>query len=406
MTIWILAVLLLASLAGLGYRQGAIRVGFSFFGIIVGALLAVPLGHLLAKGLTFFSLKDPLLLWALGPVLVFVIVSIIFKVAAAAVHQKVEVHYKYKAGDLRLALWERLNHRVGLSLGLLNGAAYLVLLCFLIYVPSYLTFQVASDGSDPFWMRTLNHMGADLQSTGMAKVARSVDSIPQVDYDMADFLGLLYRNPLAEARVSSYPAFLAIAEQPAFQSLGNDSTFISAWQRQEPALTLLAQPSLQAIRGNPELLKSVWQAAAENMSDFRTYLATGKSAKYDPIQILGRWNFDVNAAVLAVRRAKPNITSKEMFRIRQYMEAAFSKTSLVAMPDKQVIVKDVPPLGAHAPVAPGAGPQLQTLQGQWQDLDGGKYQISLNGMEMPANVQGDRLTIKADTTELVFNPAD
>ncbi len=352
------------------------------------------------------GLRNPLFLWALGPILVFIIISILSKVAAAAVHQKVEVHFRYKAGDLRLALWERLNHRAGLSLGLLNGAAYLVLLCFIIYVPSYLTYQVASDGNDPFWMRTLNRMGADLQSTGMAKVARSIDSIPQVDYDMADFIGLLYRNPLAEARVSSYPAFLELAEQPGFQSLGSDSTFISAWQQQEPALTLLDQPSLQAIRENPELLKSVWQAAAENMSDFRAYLATGKSAKYDPIQILGRWNFDVNSAVLAVRRAKPNITSKEMLRIRQYMESAFSKTRLVAMPDKQFIVKDVPPIGQRAVVAPATGPQLQTFQGQWQDLDGGKYQITLNGMELPANVQGDRLTIKADTTELVFSPAE
>ena len=44
MTIWVLAVVLLAALAALGYRQGAIRVGFSFVGILFGAALAVPLG--------------------------------------------------------------------------------------------------------------------------------------------------------------------------------------------------------------------------------------------------------------------------------------------------------------------------------------------------------------------------
>lgn len=43
MTIWLLAILLVASLAALGYRQGAIRVAFSMAGILVGALLAVPL---------------------------------------------------------------------------------------------------------------------------------------------------------------------------------------------------------------------------------------------------------------------------------------------------------------------------------------------------------------------------
>src|ERR1700731_2598466 len=127
MTIWILSVLLLASLAGIGYRQGAIRVGISLVGIIVGAIVAVPLGHLVARLLGLFGLKDPLLLWALGPLVAFIVVSIIFKSAAAAAHHKVDMHYKYHAGDLRTALWERLNRRLGLGLALVNGLAYLVL---------------------------------------------------------------------------------------------------------------------------------------------------------------------------------------------------------------------------------------------------------------------------------------
>src|SRR5947209_7559363 len=40
MTIWLLAVLLLAALGALGFRQGAIRVTLSFFGIVIGGLLA------------------------------------------------------------------------------------------------------------------------------------------------------------------------------------------------------------------------------------------------------------------------------------------------------------------------------------------------------------------------------
>src|SRR5258706_8142648 len=47
MTIWILAILLLAGLAALGLRQGAIRVAASFLGIVIGALLASPLAHLI-----------------------------------------------------------------------------------------------------------------------------------------------------------------------------------------------------------------------------------------------------------------------------------------------------------------------------------------------------------------------
>ena len=404
MTIWLLAVIVLASLAGLGYRQGAVKVGFSFVGIIVGALVAAPLGRLMGRLLGVFGVHDPLMAWALGPVLVFVLISILFKVAAVPVHEKIDVHYKYKAGDLRQALWERLNHRLGLCLGLLNGAAYLVLLVFLISVPSYMTYQVASGDKDSTWMRLLNRMGADLQSTGMAKVARSLDSIPQVNYEMADLLATLYRNPLAEARVSDYPAFLGLAELGEFQGLANDREFTEAWQRQEPAGTLMEKPSFLAIRGNPTLLKTVWSTVEENLKDFQTYLATGKSPKYDPIQILGRWRFDVSAAIVSMRRAKPNIPSSEMQKMRRYMEVAFAKTRLVAKPDKQITIRDVPPLKASAAAAAPGG--LQTLQGQWQDLDGGKYQITFPGMELPATVEGQRLAIKADSMELVFNPEE
>ncbi len=404
MTIWLLAVIVLASLAGLGYRQGAVRVGFSFVGIIVGALLAVPLGRLLGRLLGVVGMKDPVLVWALGPVLVFIIISIAFKVAAAPVFQKIDVYYRYKAGDLRQALWERLNHRLGLCLGLLNGAAYLVLLVFLLSVPSYLTYQVASDGKDPWWMRVLNRTGADLQSTGMSKVARSINSIPQVDYDMADLLATLYRNPLAEARVSGYPAFLGLAELGELQSLGNDREFTEAWQRQEPVGTLMAKPSFLAIRNNPTLLKTIWGTVESNMMDFRTYLATGKSPKYDPIQILGRWRFDVSAAIVSMRRARPNIPSSEMQKVRKYMEVAFAKTRLVAKPDKQITIWDVPGLKGQAGTAPPGG--LQTLQGQWQDLDGGKYQLTFPGLELPATVEGRRLGIKAEGLELVFDPQE
>lgn len=344
------------------------------------------------------------MVWAFGPVLVFILISIIFKVAAVPVHDKVEVYFKYKTGDLRQALWERLNHRLGLCLGLFNGTAYLVLLAFLISVPSYVTYQVASGGKDPTWMRLLNRLGEDLQSTGMTKVARSINSIPQVNYDMADLLATLYHNPLAEARVSGYPAFLGLAELGEFQSLSNDRDFTDAWQRQEPVKTLLEKPSLVAISGNPALVKTIWTTVEQNLTDFRVYLATGKSPKYDPIRILGRWRFDVRAAIVSMRRARTNIPSSEMQKVRKYMEAAFAKTRLVAKPDQQLTIRDVPALRAQPAGVPAGG--LQTITGQWQDLGGGKYQITLQGMELPATVEGERLGIKTDGMELVFNPEE
>ncbi len=403
MTIWVLALVLLASVAGLGYRQGAIRVAFSFFGILFGACLAVPLGHLLGRLLGHLGLKDPLLVWAIGPLLVFVLFSVIFKIAAAAAHHKADVHYKYHAGELRLALWERLNRRLGLCLGLLNGAAYLVLLSFVIYVPSYLTFQLASSDSDPRWMRLLNVMGRDLHATGFVKVARSIDSLPEHDFEMADLGALIYRNPLLEARLVNYPGFLGLGEQPEFQDLGTDKDFMQLWAGMEPVMNLLDNPKLQGIRQNPELLKTIWSAAEPNLGDVRTYLATGRSPQYDPIKILGRWRFDPNAAVNAIRRAKPNISSIEMQRVRRLLEATFSKTELIAKPDNQVTLRSAPPL-KFSPAAAAVGavaPSVQNVPGQWKEANG-KYLVTLSSQDLPASVEGDRLSMKNESLDWVF----
>ena len=74
MTISLLAALLLACLAAAGYRQGAIRAGTSFFGIMLAALFAGWLGKPVAPLLKMLGVVNPILLWALPPFLVYVVV--------------------------------------------------------------------------------------------------------------------------------------------------------------------------------------------------------------------------------------------------------------------------------------------------------------------------------------------
>jgi hypothetical protein len=399
MTIWLLALVLLASCAGLGYRQGAIRVGFSFFGILIGAVLSPPLGRLMGKFLMYLGLKDPPLVWALGPIIVFILISIGVKAAAAAAHHKVDVYYKYHAGDLRLTLWERLNRRAGLALGLLNGTAYFILIAFLISVPSYLTFQLASSEKDPKTIRWLNTLGQDLHSTGIDKVARAIDSVPQIDYDMADFLGLLYRNPLIEARLSSYPGFFALGERGDFQAIADQTgsdRFTEAWMRQDPFMELLARGEIQNIRNSPEALKTIWDTIVPDLPDLNEYLKTGHT-KYDSEKILGRWQFDVNAAIAAFRRANPTISSTDMQKRKRLMQAAFSKTTLVARPDSKVLIKNMPKIGANN--AP------QQMEGEWKEV-GSKYQLSFSGNDLPATLEIGRLAFKAEGWDMVFSRED
>jgi uncharacterized membrane protein required for colicin V production len=79
MTIWILALLLLAAGAGMGLRQGAIRVAISFVGIIFSALLAWPLSGLIRPLLPHLGFQSRVVVWLLPPLLVFVILLSLFK---------------------------------------------------------------------------------------------------------------------------------------------------------------------------------------------------------------------------------------------------------------------------------------------------------------------------------------
>jgi len=401
MTIWLLAILLVASVAALGYRQGAIRVAISLAGILFGALLAVPLGNLLRPLLGLFGVKNPLLAYLLPPVIVFIIFSIVFKIAAAAVHRNADVYYKYKAGDLRMALWERLNRRLGACLGVVNGTLYVILLAFVIYSLSYVTVQFASADGDPNWMRVLNRLGKDLQSSGFSKVGRAVDS-RQLWYDAADLAGLVYNNPLSEARLSRYPGVLGLAERPEFKDMGTDKEFADMRVKREPIQGLRNSSRIQAITGNPELLTTIWATLSPDVNDLDNFLKTGLSPKYDSEKILGRWSFDVNYAMILYRRTKPNLPQAEVLKVKKWMNAAYAQTELVAMTDRQLLIKSIPQAKVPTAAALAAPVTIQTLQGQWKN-EAGKYQVSLSGSgEVPATIEGDRLKITVEGAELVF----
>ena len=148
MTIWILALLLMAAGAGMGLRQGAIRVAISFVGIIISSLLAWPLSGIFRSLLPHVGFHNPFAIWLLPPFLVFIILLSAFKSLGLLIHHKVNVHYKYKRQETHLILWGRVNKRLGLCLGLLNGLAYLVLISFVIYDFSYWTVQMATSDEE------------------------------------------------------------------------------------------------------------------------------------------------------------------------------------------------------------------------------------------------------------------
>jgi hypothetical protein len=401
MTIWILAVLLVASGVGMGLRQGAIRASFSFLGIVFAALLAVPIGGIFKPLMPHLGVSNPTLIWLVTPVEGFVLVLALSKSAGFFVNRKVDVHYKYYAGDLRLALWERMNSRLGGCVGVLNGALYLVIICFGIYNLSYWTAQVATSDSETKTLRLVNQLGHDLDSTGMAKTARAVAAMPENYYKMADIAGLICQNPQVSERLGNYPAFISLLERDDLAQLGQNSDFTNAFQSHAPLGQLLNQPAMQSIIQNTDLVNTVWMTVQTNLDDLTEFLKTGKSAKYDSEKILGRWDFNASVTVAMLREAQPNISSSQMQSARAWITKSYADTTFVAGTDGQAFLKNLPHL------KPGNPPTTETAtwKGSWS-ADGDNYDLTLtaNGenKSMTAKISNDRLTLSDDKNTLIF----
>jgi len=407
MTIWILAFILLASTAGLGLRQGVIRAAFSFVGILVAMLFAVPLGKLLKPILPHIKIESSTLIWLLAPFLAFVIILVLFKIAGFFAQWKVDLFYKYKAGDLRLALWRRLNSRLGLCVGLFNGTAYLLLISFIIFNLTYWTCQIAPSSGETKAMRLVNQMGRDLATTGLAKTARSAVLMPNMFYKLADLAGLLRQNPQLNDRLESYPAFLSLAERDDFKQLGQDNNFQSAWKNLAPITQLLNDPQVRAMLKNNDLTAMILGIVQTDWDDLNGYLKTGKSLKYDPVKILGRWDFNVSVTITLFRQARPNIQPNAMRAARTWMTEAYANTTFIAGADGQAFLKDLPRIKTQPNQPPVT--EKATWKGKWKD-SGTDYDLSLNSngqsKSMTARTDGQRLTLQSGNDSFVFDRED
>jgi len=423
MTIWILALVLLASLAALGYRQGAVRVVFSFAGIVIAGLLAAPLGEHFKPLMSHLGIHNRALIWMLGPLEAFALVLILFKIAGSVVHHKTEMHYKYHTDELKFALWERLNHRLGLCLGVLNGTAYFVLICFVLFNFSYGTVQIASSDAQTRTTRLINQLGRDLESTGMNKAARAVATLPESYYKTADLAGLLCQNPQLGDRLARYPAFLSLLERDDLKQLVQDSTFTGAFRGSVPIGQLFNDSQVKSILQNNDLINTVWGILQTNLDDLTAYLKTGRSPKYDPERILGHWDFNTATTVALLPIAQPKISPAQMMFARLWM-TNYAQITFIVASDHQAFLHNLPrlkssPVGETATLhlwpiivyglRSGGLPDTETstLTGQWESTDG-DYKLSFTNSgksdSLKVQIKEDRLTMTtSDGDTLVFD---
>lgn len=393
MIIWLAALVLLGLLAFIGFKQGAIKVAISLLGLFVAAALAMPLSPIIKPILSPVGLKHPIWSLFVPPLVIFIIVLIGFKIAAVFVHRKVDVLYKYKRDDKARLKWERLNARLGMSLGLVNGAVYFVLLLIPFYVAGYLTTQVASGEEDPAGMKFVNRVRQQISSAKVDKVVAAYDPAPSNYYVAADIVGLVKNNPLLVSRLSHYPVFLSLAERPEFQTLANDVEVNQMIQTQAKIGDILKHPKVQAIVTNTTITGEVTNLLSSDLSDLHAYLLTGKSEKYDEEKILGMWTLDLNATAEQEKVAKPKITPYELKRLKQTKYAPFYGMIFIGTTDQKAILKH--------PSAAGAPPEV-VAQGSWKAF-GSNYEVTLGSSPVTVTIdEKGKLLLPRDGMTFVF----
>src|SRR5436190_2469103 len=335
MTIWMMAVLLFALFGSLGYAKGAIRMIFPLAGLGLGVLLAEPLAPVVKPLVPLVGLKNPIWSILLPPVIVFFLIAIIFIVIGFIVHWKVNLYYKYRADDYHRLSWERLNKRLGVSIGLVAGAAYTILLGLVIYIMGYLTAQVSAGENESGPVKYLNQARADLHSTGLDKTVAAFDPTPEKYYLASDIMGLIYHNRLLESRLSAYPPFLSLAERQEFQDIANDTEYQNLLATQAPVSQVINHPKTQAILSNQEIIQQLQQT---DLKDLLEYLKTGESPKFADMKILGRWQLDPYATLLQEKKKRSRLTTVEMKLLKQQLEFVKGYT-LVVTPDNNVKLK-------------------------------------------------------------------
>jgi len=387
MFIWLIALIVVASVATVGYYQGGLRASFSFVGLLLAAMLASPLGSLLKSIVPIFGVKNPVMIAFVAPVIAFVLVLVIFKVAAFGVHKKVEAWYKYKGSDTQRMLWERMNARVGIPMGLANGIIYVFAICTLIYSAGYLTVQVATGDQDSWTLRLVNRLSADLQSTGMDKAVAPFMPKSELYYDGADVVADIFHTPLLQNRLANYPPFLLVGEKEEFKPL-SDQSFQQEWIKGMTFGSFVNHEKVKPLVENHEVVTNVLGMLGGDLKDLKVYLENGASPKYDDEKMLGRWAFNFNASMNAARRKKPTMGSLQIRQLREKL-GAFVKSTLIATIDHKAVLK-----------MPRA-----TVRGSWKNSDG-KYSLGITDdgkkLELEAEVDGRQLIFTKDGFVLVF----
>ena len=332
MIMWIAALVLVAATIGIGYRQGAIRATFTFIGLILAAILAIPCAPMVAWIFPLIGFKNPVVAQFGAPIIAFFVISLLFKGLAAFVHRKVDYHYKYNRDDATRAVWEVMHRRVGACVGALNGTIYFLVFALIISVFGYFAIQTGGGESDSKVLSFVGKSAEDLKNTRMDKVVAPFNPAREKYFEASDILGLIYHNRSLVDRLKNYPVFAAMAQEPAYQEMGKDQELQNKLKGQASLNEILAHPKVQDVISNTDVSTKVLDL---DMKDLKHYLETGASEKYGKEKLLGRWSYDELASLQLNKQLKPDVTVVNWLRMKNELTERFDSSVFTAFYDNK-----------------------------------------------------------------------
>ena len=399
--VWLIAILCLALCGFVGFTIGPVRSLFSLVGFAFGVALAGLLSPLTKHLLPLAGFHHPFWSLFLPQVIAFFIVLIIFMIGGNHVHHRILMHFKYDEEDARFILWSRLYSRLGLSVGLINGAVYFVLIMAPIYVGGYFAAEAAST-TDSGGAKFLAHTREDIHSLGLDRVLAAYDPLPAQMYQASDIIDLVLHNPDLGDRLAHYPPFLTLAQRQEYQDLASDQDLQKLLASGASIREILDYPRVHAMLTNSAVTSDVYALLGSDsagLTDLQQYLLTGKSAKYDSETILGSWEVNPEATYGWVRRRNGNLTPLQLSRERARLSSFVPGISFVATIDNKILLKkqnDADPSLPSATVASGS----------WKK-DGDDYIVDLPGSHPEAAQlqfeNGQRFLLPKDGDVLVFD---
>jgi len=381
MLIWVVAVVLVGGFGLLGHQTGAIRWGIGFIGAALGLALAGIAGGVVSAGLAMMGVKDYIDLALLPGVIVFSLLTIIFLVIGVAAHRPVELFFKYRSDEPTRAAFERMNQAIGLFVGLISGICVFFSVGNFVYRQGYLITQVTSDNGEATPVRYIAQLRGEMESTGWARTFAAMDNSPAKYYEVSDILGILHANPLVQGRAENYPPFLALGAQQEFAEIGSDAEFLKLIQSKPALSAMLNHPKAAAVLFSPTLRETF---AKVDLKDFRKYLETGISPRYEDEKILGRWRMDPGTVFTQLKRERLNLSPAEMRSIRTALGPILSGATLVAYTDGRFSIKIAPPAAPVAAANPEGGEAAAPSPAATQNAYMARYGLRPSSAGTPA----------------------